>query len=317
MLRLVLVRILGAIVTLLLSSLLVFFILRLAPGDPIELIYGQITSDIGVDGEMLEELKAEKRREYGLDLPFHLQYARWLASVLRLDLGSSIRTGRPVTTELARRIGPTLALSLSALGLELIFCLALGIYSAMRAGRKSDSIIRVLCVFFSSMPAFAVALASLFFFSVARHVYRIDSSFSLDRLWLPSFVLAILGSPEIIRLIRSSILAEAGKDYIRAFHSLGVGKKDLSLLMTRNAMLPIVTSFAFSFTGLIGGSVVVESIFSWPGLGSYIMNSILIMDYPILQAYMLLVVSAVITVNCAVDIIYLCLDPKLKSRSLA
>lgn len=312
-------RIRSALITLLLSSAAIFALMRFAPGDPIDFALGLGPGDMGVNMDMLNERKAELRKQYDLDENIFIQYVRWLKRVVRFDLGNSMRTKIPITEELGRRIPATLLLSFTALVIESVIGLLAGFYSALKAGKFQDGFIRILCVLLGSLPAFVISLAALFLFSVKLHWYDISSRAELHRLWLPAIVLGIIGSPQIIRMVRSEMLSELGKPYVSAIQSCGLPKRMVVYGAFRNALLPIITTLAMSFAHLIGGSVVIESIFNWPGLGNYAMSSILIHDYPAIQGYTLLTVASIIVINLIVETAYLLADPHVRrseSRSL-
>ena len=187
---LVLRRIGGALVTLLLASMIasmiVFALVRFAPGDPVDMALGLVSNDLGVNTEMLEERKAELRELHGLNDSVPVQYLRWLKRLAALDLGRSMRTGRPVLRELLGLIPATLLLSSAALLVESALGLSLGLYSAIKAGRFQDGLVRMMCVVMASLPAFVFSLVLLFVFSIRLRWYGISSYAGLSRLWLPA-----------------------------------------------------------------------------------------------------------------------------------
>jgi peptide/nickel transport system permease protein len=302
----------GAAVTLFLATLLLFIIVRLAPGDPVELVLWEHPGEYAIQNtEAYRERIAEMRSQYGLDKSVAVQYVQWLKRLLRFDLGNSIHTGRPIAAEIAERLPATLLLSSTAIIIQLVFGTLLGIQSALKAGKTGDNTIRFFCVLFASIPAFVIGLALLYAFGVSLHVFEIGSDASIRRLWLPAIVLALSGLPQLIRMIRANLLSELGQTYVSAALSRGLSKSRVMGHALRNALLPTVTVIALSFTAMISGAVVVETIFSWPGIGSYALNSIVFHDYPVIQGYALIMVSAVITVNLAVDLLYAVIDPRV------
>jgi peptide/nickel transport system permease protein len=310
----ILKRIGGSLITLLLASLVLFIMIRLAPGDPIMLLMGQ-PGDLGIsDTKLMQKRIEDIRAEHGLDQDIMIQFGRWLKNLAVFNLGNSIQTGRPIKTEIWERIPTTLSLSFAALLIQVLLGVTGGIYTAIKAGKPQDSVIRFICVFFASIPAFVVALFLLSIFAVAFHVYEISSSGGIHRLWLPAVTLGLVGAPQIVRMIRANMLSELGQVYISSAISRGLSKWLIVKNAFRNALLPAVTTIALSFTHLIGGSVVIESIFSWPGIGNYAMNSILIHDYPAIQGYAVVTVSAVIFINLMVDLIYILIDPRLRKN---
>lgn len=213
---LVLRRIGGALVTLLLASMVVFALVRFAPGDPIDMSLGLMSNDLGVNTEMLEERKAELRELHGLNDSIPVQYLRWLRRLAALDLGRSMRTGRPVLRELLDLVPATLLLSSAALLIESALGLLFGLYSAVKAGRFQDGTVRLMCVVTASLPAFVFSLVLLFIFSIRLRWYGISSYAGASRLWLPALVLGIAGAPPIVRMVRAAMLSELGKLYVAA-----------------------------------------------------------------------------------------------------
>lgn len=305
---------LGACITLLCATLVLFIMIRLAPGDPVEIMLGR-PGDLSMrNTPEYEQQVARMQEQLGLNQDILTQYVQWLKRLVRFELGTSIHTGRPVSTEIAERIPATLTLSLVAVIIQLMMGLSLGVLSAIYAGKRIDGFIRLLCVFFASVPAFVIGLASLLFFAVTHHFYEISSSAEIHRLWLPAITLGLVGAPQLIRMVRSSLLAEFGKIYIAFAMSRGLSKKRIIRHALKNAMLPIITIIAFSFTNLLAGSVVIEGVFSWPGIGNYAINSVMLHDYPVIQGYAVIMVSIVIIVNLLIDLAYTLVDPRLRNQ---
>lgn len=305
-------RIGGALLTLLLASMVLFVMIRLAPGDPIMLLMGQ-PGDLGInDTSLMQKRIDDKRSEHGLDQDIVTQFGAWLKNLAVFNLGNSIQTGRPIATEISERIPATLLLSFAALLMQTALGVTGGIFTAINAGKIFDNALRFVCVFFASIPGFVVALFLLSTFAVKFHIYEISSAASFHRLWLPAITLGLVGSPQIVRMVRAALLSELGQVYITAVISRGLSRWLLIKNSFHNALLPAITTIALSFTHLIGGSVVIESIFSWPGIGSYAMNSILIHDYPAIQGYAVVTVSAVIVINLLVDVTYIFIDPRIR-----
>jgi len=308
-------RLIGAVVTLFCATLVLFIIIRLAPGDPIEIMLGR-PGDLAIKNTPAYEARvAELHAQLGLDQDMLTQYGQWLKRLVSLELGTSIHTGREVSIEIAERIPATLMLSLAAILIQLVSGVVFGIVSAIRAGKILDHVIRLFCVFFASVPAFVIGLVLLMFFAVTYHIYEISGDANIYRLWLPAITLGLVGAPQLIRMVRANILSELGQTYIVSAISRGLPKKQIMRHALKNAMLPIVTMMALSFTNLIAGSVVIESIFSWPGIGNYAMNSVLLHDYPVIQGYAVIMVSVVIMANLLVELLYMLIDPRLRNRS--
>ena len=307
----------SALITLFLSSVVIFLLVRLAPGDPINLVLGEGPGDIGVNTELLEERRESLREEHGLNDSIPVQYANWLKKIATLDMGISIRSNRPVTWELGSRIPATLTLALAALLIETVLGVICGIYSAVHAGKFRDCAIRLFCVLIASLPAFVLSLLFLFLFAVRFHWYEISSQMEWSRLWLPAITLGIIGAPRCTRMVRAAMLTEFGQLYVSSALSRGLAPKMVLQGAFQNALLPIITTVALSFAHMIGGSVVIEAIFNWPGIGNYAINSILVHDYPAVQGYTVLTVAIVILINLTVEITYVLSNPMIRRSGIA
>ncbi|OZI10932.1 sodium:proton antiporter [Bacillaceae bacterium SAS-127] len=304
----------SALVTLFLSTIIIFILIRLAPGDPVELLLGR-PGDLPVTNTpAYEERVQELRAELGLDQSYFEQYIHWLQRVLTLDLGTSIYSGRPVGTEIAEKIPATLLLSIAALVIQILLGMLFGIMSAVKARKLQDSTIRFICVLFASFPAFVVGLTFLSFFAVKYHFYEISNDASFNRLWLPAITLGLVCAPQLIQVVRANMLSEFGQTYIVSALSRGLSRRLIIKHAFRNALLPITTMIALSFATLIGGSIIIENIFSWPGIGNYALNSILHHDYPVIQGYTVIMVLIVIVINTSLDIMYTLLNPQIRQK---
>jgi peptide/nickel transport system permease protein len=299
--------------TLLLASFLLFTMIHLAPGDPVKMLLGN--SDIALeDNGDFQQRYEEKRQALGLEDPIIRQYARWLYHAIRLEFGDSIYTGRPVVIELLDRMPATLLLTLPAIVIQLFLGVSLGILSSLKANGKLDNVIRMLCVTFSSVPGFALCLMLIYIFAVKLKIYEISHTVSLTRLYLPMVTLGVISSPALVRVVRNSMLEELSAPYTSFALARGIGKWNILVGCFRNIVLPIVTIFGSSFANLIGGSVIIESVFSWPGIGQYAMESILLRDYPVVQGYGFFMICIVIGINFLVDSIYILVEPRLKHK---
>jgi peptide/nickel transport system permease protein len=266
------------------------------------------------DTEAYDLKVAEMRAQLGLDQNLVIQYAAWLKRLLQLELGTSIHTGRAVASEMMDRLPATALLSVCALALQMILGLFFGTVSALKAGKVQDHAIRLACVTLASTPAFVIGLVLLSFFAVTLGAYEISSEASMNRLWLPAVTLGFMGAPQFIRIIRANLLSELGRTYVLSALSLGLDRKRVVRHAVRNALLPLITMVALSLTMLISGAVVIESIFSWPGIGKYALDSILLKDYPVIQGYALVMISAVILIHLLVDVVYAVMDPRINRK---
>ena len=295
-----------------------FFLLHLAPGDPMARY-----DDPEMDPETIEMM----RRQFGLDRSVPEQYARWISSFARGDFGISLRYNRPVSGLLAEAVPNTLRLTVAALAVYIILGVALGITSAVRKNSLFDWAGTLSALVVYSVPSFWLALMLIMLFSLklgwlpSSHMQSIDASslgaagLFLDRaahLILPAFVLGVASAAGMARYMRGSMLDELRRDYVRTARAKGLSEG--SVLMKhalRNAAIPVVTIIGLSFPFLLGGSVVTERIFSWPGMGSLMVESIFTRDYPVVLAINFIVSVMVILGNLLADLGYALLDPRI------
>jgi ABC-type dipeptide/oligopeptide/nickel transport system permease component len=286
---------------------LVFFLLRAAPGDA---AYIRL-QDRGMDlsGENLGAVRAE----LGLDRPLWVQYGRWLGTVLRLDLGNSIVSGEPVAGELGRRFRLTLRLALPAMALALIAAFPLGLLAALRQGKLWDRITRISAIAAVSVPPFCLGLVFILIFSAALRWLPSFGAGSPAHLVMPCLVLVIATGAHYTRFIRSALLEELSKEYVRAARARGIGTWVILVFHgVRNALPPIITSLGTSFALMLGGSAVVEKVFSWPGMGSGLIDAVLNRDYPVVQGCVLLYAFLFTGMNLLTDLACIVLDPGVR-----
>jgi peptide/nickel transport system permease protein len=315
--KLIFKRLVEVLITLIIATLIIFALTHLAPGDPIEMLFYRGAEIAAVDRNVFNEKKEELRKEYGLDKSLPVQYINWLGRLLKLDFGKSIYTERPVSAELASRFPATILLALAALVILIVLGLSLGIISALFVTSPVDNIIRFFCVLFASVPGFVLGLGLLSLFSVNLKIYKINGDLTLSNLLLPAFIIALTISPQLIRIIRANMLSEFGQIYILAAKSRGLNKSHIVKHAVRNALLPVITLLALSLSAMIGGSIVIESIFAWPGVGKYALDSIMMHDYPVIQAYALIMTFIVIMINITVDLLYIVFDPKVRETGVS
>jgi peptide/nickel transport system permease protein len=310
-------RLILAIPTLLGITMLTFAIQRAAPGDPVR-IFTYAEADIS------QEEIARLRSQLGLDKPLPVQYLVWLGRLARLDMGRSYATHRPVTEMMGERIVNTLTLSLTALLIALPVGIILGVYSAFKQGTILDNIVRVFAVLGNTIPHFWLGLLFVLVFAV--HLRWFPSSgvstlgrqgFDLlDRLWhlfLPAVVLATGGIANYSRYMRTETLEIIRQDYIRTAYAKGlVPWVVLHRHALRNALIPLVTILGGSLASLFSGALVIESVFSWPGMGRLGYDAVLQRDYPVLMG--LTVTSSVLVIlgYLLADIAYAIVDPRIR-----
>ena len=308
-------RLLLSVPTLLGVTLVVFTIVRLVPGDVIDLIGGDY-------GAASPEVKDAIRREYSLDDNVLVQYVSWLSDIVRLDLGRSIISNRAVTSELRQRLPVTFELSLLALTFSTTFGLAIGILSAIKQDRPVDYIGRSFAVGLLALPGFWVAILLItlagryFAWGVPpnRYIPFGDNPVgNLKMLIVPAMILGIGLSGSVMRYTRSTMLEVLRQDYIRTANAKGLRSRAVIVRHAlRNALIPVVTVVGLQLPILVGGTVIIESIYSIPGMGQYYITAINSHDYPIIQGFNLLVATVVVLANIVVDATYSLLDPRIR-----
>ena len=290
------------------ASVVVFLLLRFSPGDPAEVILAQ-SGDYAVDRETVAEL----RREWGLDLSVPVQYARWLGLVARGDFGRSFATSRPVVEVIGERLPATLHLTIGALLLALAVALPLGILSAVRAGGPLDGLCRLVALAGVSMPGFWLGLLLVWTFSIRLGWLPAIGSGTTRHLVLPTVALAAGVAATQTRLIRASLLDVLAQPYVDVARAKGLTERLLIVRHAlRNALIPAVTALALSLGGLLGGAAVIETVFAYPGLGKLAVDAIGSRDYPVIQAYALLMTLVFAASSLLVDVLYGLLDPRIR-----
>ncbi|NLJ85200.1 MAG: ABC transporter permease [Firmicutes bacterium] len=306
-------------------SILVFLLVHLSPGDPIRMLLGEDATE-----EDVERLNAI----YGFDLPLHIQYFRWLSNALRGNLGVSIRQGIPVTTLIFERMGATLELAIVSVIIAILLGIPLGIVAAVKRGSVWDYLSMIVALLGVSTPSFWLALMLLSHValkveflpmfgrdgSVFKGLWILVTQFRADELLtglryvlLPAFSIGASMMAIITRLTRSSLLEVLGKDYIRTARAKGLGDRIVVLKHAlRNALLPVITIVGIQFGAMLGGAVVTETVFAWPGVGRLIVNAISQRDFPIIQGGVLMMAIIFTMVNLAVDLSYALVNPRIR-----
>lgn len=293
-------------------SILVFLLVHLIPGDVAQILLGTQATD-----QQIETL----RRTYGLDRPLPIQYVDWLSHIVRGDFGVSFRTSRPVLPDLVARFGLTVQLAILAMVVALAVAIPLGVLSAARRGRGSDALARVVSLLALSIPNFWLGTMLILLVSVVFHwlppvgpvnVFQ-DPWLALQTLILPALALGTAVAAFITRMIRSSVLEVLRQDFIRTAHAKGL-RENVVLYRhaLKNAFIPVLTVIGIQIGYLLGGAVIVESIFSLPGMGRFLLDSINNRDYAIVQGGVLLIAVVFSLVNLAVDLLYGWLDPRIR-----
>lgn len=313
-------------------SILVFMLLHLIPGDPATTILGERATTQSI---------AELRARLGLDRPLYEQYFIWVGKMLQGDLGNTVRGNIPVANEIAARFPATIELSLAALLLSTAVGVPLGIISAIKRNSLIDTLTMFGALFGVSIPVFVLGLLLIFLFGVELgwlpFVGRLSSDISIQRrtglhlvdallsgnikgfkdalehLVLPTITLATVSLAITARITRSAMLEVLNQDYIRTARAKGLKARNIVMSHAfRNALLPIVTIIGLSLGRLLSGAVLTETIFSWPGVGKWLFDSIIARDYPIVQSMTLIIALVFIVVNLAVDMLYAVIDPRIR-----
>jgi ABC-type dipeptide/oligopeptide/nickel transport system permease component len=287
-------------------SLVVFGALRLVPGDPARVLAGT---------EATEEVVESLRARYGLDRPLPLQYAVWLGRALSGDLGISIKSGRPVLTEIGARYGNTLALAALSALLAVAVGVPIGVLAASRRGRLTDRVAMVLALVGVCVPAFWLGLVLQILLSVRLGLLPTTGAGSWQHLVAPSLTLAAFAVANFTRITRAAVLEVLSQDYVRTARAKGLAEPVvLRAHALRNALLPVVTVVGVEIGHLLAGAVVVETVFAYPGIGRFLVESIMSRDYPAVQAVVLAIAGSWVVVNLLVDVTYGVLDPRVSYR---
>ena len=313
MLKYILKKILLAIPVLLGITIIDFLLMNLA-GSPIDMMTGP---------KVTESMKAMRAAAWGLDQPIWKQYLGWLGEILQGNLGYSYKTYQPVAEMIGSHIGPTLLLMGSSLVLGLLIAIPAGIYSAVHRYQKRDYAMVTTSFVFSSVPSFFMALLLIYLFTVrlgwlpssGMTTPGLEGSVAdvLRHMVMPVLVLAMGVAGSNIRYIRSAVLEILEMDYLRTARAKGIGRfRVINKHALRNALLPIVTVIGMQIPTLFGGAVIVEQVFSWPGLGLITMSAILGRDYPVFMGVCLLSAVVVLLANLLTDIVYALVDPTIK-----
>ena len=317
MLTFVLQRVLQAVPVVLISTVAVFLLLRLIPGDPAQILAGADSRQETIDAI---------RRDMGLDQPLPVQYGLWLSRVAQGDLGRSLLSRIPISTLLLQRIPATLELTAAAILLTLLIALPLGIIAAVRPGSWVDWFISSINGVAIAVPGFWLGILGIILFALVlgwlppggRGDFARDPVQALKFLILPAFTLSVSSAASLSRLVKSSMLEVLYEDYIRTARAKGLAGRAVVLRHAlRNALVPVVTVFGLQFGRLLGGAVITESVFAWPGVGRLILDGINSRDYLVIQGALLLLVMVYIVVNLLTDITYGFLDPRIRVGSRA
>lgn len=290
-------------------SMATFLLMKMAPGDPVLTI---LKASEGAVSQLDQE---QVREQLGLNLPLIQQYGLWLWSVLQLDMGKSLVNNRAVWDLMMDRLPATINLTAGAVIVLLLVSVPLGVVAAKYKGKWPDHLSRLFALIGASIPSFWLGLLLVYAFAFKLNWLPTMGSGNIRHLILPSITLGFVMAPEYIRLLRSGILDALSQEYVRAARARGIAEwRILAKHALRAALLPVMTIFGMSLSGLLAGSVVTETLFAWPGLGSMVMEAIIQRNYPVIQGYVLLTGVFVVTANILVDLSYRLLDPRIRAK---
>ncbi len=289
-------------------SIISFLLLNFAPGDAAEITLKRQNSGISPSKEAVAAL----RQELGLDASLPVRYGRWVSDAVRGDLGESYRTGSSISGELFRRMPATLLLATTALALAVAVGIPLGLLAAVKRGTWLDTACRMLALVGAAIPSYVMAPALMLLFAVKLDWLPAIGYGSPEQLILPAVALSFGTMAQLMRLTRASVLEILGQDYMRTARAKGLTE---TVIVWRhglkNALLPVVTVLGTSTGYLLGGAIIIETIFGWPGVGQFMITGITQRDYPVVQGFVVYIAVIFLLVNLIVDISYRWLDPRL------
>jgi peptide/nickel transport system permease protein len=311
----ILKRLLLAVPTLVVASMVIFLLIHIAPGGPVRVMLGPMQDEV---------LVAKLRHQLGLDLPLYQQYLRWAGKALHGDLGISvtIQRGASVMSLIVQRFSVTLEVAFLSIVVALLIAVSTGILSALRQNRLPDHIARVIALLGVSIPNFFLGIMLILLFGVhflkpwgAGGFVPLRESIggNLIRMLLPAIALGTAYAAIVMRMMRSAMLDVMGQDYVRTARAMGIGwasivRKDI----IKNALIPVVTVMGNAIGYLLGGSIVTETVFRLPGVGNLIITGVFRRDFPVIQGIVLTIVVVRIVVNLIVDLLYSYLDPRIR-----
>jgi peptide/nickel transport system permease protein len=316
--RYILRRMVINVPVLLLITIAVYLLVNLAPGDPVQaMIDPQAAHALGPDWV------ENQRRQLGLDQPLPIRYGIWLSEIVRGNFGFSYIDRQPVAGKVLERIVPTLTLMAAAQFIAIAVAVPLGILSAVRQYSRADYFVTVLAFVAVSIPNFFLALGSIYIFAVKLSLFPTAGMGTMGReggildslhhLVLPASVLGLSLAAPLIRYIRSSMLETLSQDYVQVARAKGVRESIVVVRHAlRNALIPVVTVVALSLPALVGGTIIVEAVFAWPGMGTLVLRSVRQLDYPVIMATNLLIAVMILLSNLFADILYAVLDPRIR-----
>lgn len=307
-------RIVGLIPVLLLVGVTAFFLVHIIPGDPAAVMLGADATPLQIE---------QIRQEMGLNKPLYVQFVIWIGKVVRGDLGESYFLGRSVTSALIERLPATISLAVASLFIAVLIGVPAGIIAAINQNKFMDQAVMVMALIGVSVPSFWLGLTLMLVFSVNLRWFPSGGYVPLTENFLqglrymimPAFALGFMQAALIARMTRSSMLEVLRQDYIRTARSKGLGERLVILRHAlKNAMIPVLTVIGIAFGVLLGGAIIVETVFTYPGVGRLVVKAVQRRDYPLVQGALLLISGIYVCVNLLVDIFYPMLDPRIKYK---
>jgi ABC-type dipeptide/oligopeptide/nickel transport system permease component len=286
--------------------------IQLLPGDPAYTILGDKASP---------ERAAAVRKQLGLDRPIYVQYVDWIGSVAHGDFGDSLISDRPILNDLARRLPRTIELIIASMILAILVGIPLGVIAANYRNQMPDILVSIISLLGVSTPVFVSGTLLLLVFGVRWHILPATGYVSItdspwghiEHLLMPAVTLALLEAAVILRMTRSSLLEVLSEDYVRTARAKGLGQRIvLYHHALRNALIPVVTIIGIQAGTMLGGTVIVEYIFNWPGVSTYLLAAINQRDYPVIQAIILIIATLFVLLNLVTDLVYAAIDPRIK-----
>ena len=307
MLQSVLKKIGSFLIILLGITFLSFLLSYLSPSDPVEIMMKK-------KGNMVsEEVIEQKREELGLNQPLVVQYVNWLKGIVKGDFGTSYKSNKPVLQEIQKCLPYTIKLTLLSMFLTIVISTPLGVLCARYKDGWPDNLLRFVTYLFSSLPSFFLALVLMYCFALKLKWFPVIAKGSTGGIVMPALVLSLTLAAWYIRQVRAIVLGELEKEYIDGLLARGVSETKIMFgHVLRNCLMPLVTLVGISFGTMLGGSTIVESIFTWPGVGKMAVDSITSRDYPVIQGYVVWMALIFLFINALVEISYSLLDPRLR-----
>jgi len=296
-------RLMSGVIVLFGLSIFTFMLIHFIPGDPVRIMLGQRATV-----EQIEML----REELGLNKPLMVQYLSYASGVVKGDLGTSLKTGRPVSTEIADRFPATAKMAVASLGVAVVVGIGLGVLAARWKDTFIDGFIMTISTFGMALPGFWLGLLVILVFSVHLGWFPIAGGTGFMDIVLPALTLGTLMATSLSRLTRAGMVEVLSNDYIRTARAKGLSERLVLLRHAfRNVMIPIVAVIGLEFAGLLGGAVIVEQVFNWPGVGTLAIQAISSRDFPMIQGTTLFIGAIYVLVVILIDVLYAILDPRI------